>query len=109
MFLFLSNAREQAFWPLLIWSYGVALGPWMYLAHWDQGSEAGDYSAWTTLFAEVSYVVTGLVVAVHGLTLRGVVMTFGSVMLVGMLLQVAWWFTTQTRSRYPRGVLAATR
>jgi hypothetical protein len=48
-------------------------------------------------------------VAVHGLTLRGVVMTFGSVMLVGMLLQVAWWFTTQTRSRYPRGVLAATR
>jgi hypothetical protein len=104
MRLFLSHARDQTHWPLLIWSSGVALGPWRFLAQQDGDSEAGDYSAWRTFFAQVSYVVTGLVVALHGWDLRGDAMIFGGVMLVGMLLQVAWFFynaSARGRARIP--------
>jgi hypothetical protein len=39
-FYFLGDAPAGAFWPLLIWAYGVATAPWTYMAQQDQSLAA---------------------------------------------------------------------
>jgi hypothetical protein len=36
-YYFLNDAPTGAFWPLLIWAYGVATAPWTYMAQQDGG------------------------------------------------------------------------
>jgi|HigsolmetaAR201D_1030396.scaffolds.fasta_scaffold10813_3 hypothetical protein len=86
-YFFMSRAGQDTFWPLLIWSYGVALGPWMYMAQKEQQGGTGDASAMTTFFAQVAYIVVALVVIFGSATLIGLAMIFGGIMLVGMLIQ----------------------
>lgn len=52
-FYFLRDAPSHAFWPLLIWSYGVATSPWSYMAQRDQ-SVASFYSGF---FTQVAFIV----------------------------------------------------
>jgi hypothetical protein len=35
-FYFMQGAPSRAFWPMLIWSYGVATSPWTYMAQREQ-------------------------------------------------------------------------
>lgn len=86
-YIFMSRANQETFWPLLIWSYGVALGPWMYMAQKEQQSGTGDFSAMTTFFAQVAYIVVALVVILGSGSLIDLAVIFGGVMLVGMLIQ----------------------
>ncbi len=58
MWLFVSSATDSSLIPLLIWSYGVALAPWMWLAQKDQqGGGGNEYSMFTIFFAQVSYIL----------------------------------------------------
>jgi hypothetical protein len=54
LIIFIARADADTFWPLLIWSYSVALGPWQYMAQKDEQAGAGDASTMTTLFAQVA-------------------------------------------------------
>lgn len=93
LYFFLSKASLYTFWPLLIWSYGVALGPWEYMAWKEQQSNTGDASAMTTFFAQVSYLVIAILVAIGVSSLVNLAIVFGFIMLVGMVIQTtsAFW------------------
>ena len=57
LYLFASRATAHSIVPLLIWSYGVASGPWSFLASKDQQGGGNRYSAMSTFFFQVGYVV----------------------------------------------------
>ena len=57
LFFFASRATADSVIPLLIWSYGVASGPWSFLASKDQEAGGNEYSAMATFFLQVGYVV----------------------------------------------------
>ena len=87
MWLFASSANDEALIPLLIWSYGVALAPWMWLAQKDQQGGGNEYSMFTIFFAQVSYILT-MVMFFLGTTIGVLTITFGAIMLGGAILQV---------------------
>ena len=57
LYFFASRATAHSIIPLLIWSYGVASGPWSFLASKDQQGGGNEYSAMSTFFFQVGYVV----------------------------------------------------
>jgi len=86
--VFMSRAAEATFWPLLIWSYGLALAPWMYLAQKDRQADAGEGSIVTTFFAQMAYLALMLAVILGASHMAGF-LWFGGVMLAGLALQFA--------------------
>jgi hypothetical protein len=52
-FNFLRNVPANAFWPMLIWSYGVATSPWTYMAQKDQSE--GSFLA--AFFTQAAFIV----------------------------------------------------
>jgi hypothetical protein len=100
LIIFIARADADTFWPLLIWSYSVALGPWQYMAQKDEQAGAGDASTMTTLFAQVAYVVMAIFLVFSGPTLLELALVFGAVMFLGMLIQTGIGLTVwreQTR------------
>ena len=87
MWLFVSSATDSSLIPLLIWSYGVALAPWMFLAQKDQQGGGNEYSIFTTFFAQISYIL-GMILFFLGATLGTIAFIFGAIMLAGGILQV---------------------
>jgi|AntAceMinimDraft_17_1070374.scaffolds.fasta_scaffold17917_4 hypothetical protein len=83
MWLFVSSASDSSLIPLLIWSYGVALAPWMWLAQKDQ--QGG--SMFSIFFAQISYIL-GMIMFFLGTTLGTVALIFGIIMLLGGTLHV---------------------
>jgi hypothetical protein len=93
-YIFISRANHETFWPLLIWSYGVALGPWVYMAEQEQQG-GNEFSTMTTFFAEIAYVIMTVVLIIFGdVTLVELGIVFVSVMIVGMLIQTRIAFAT---------------
>jgi hypothetical protein len=88
--VFMSRASFSSFWPLLIWSYGVALGPLMYMAQREQQSGSGDASTMTTFFAQIGYIVTALVAAFQRVSLLDLAIIFSGIMALGMLIQICF-------------------
>lgn len=86
-FFFVSRANSQTFLPLLIWSYGVALGPWMFLAKKDRMSGGDAPASTTTFFAQISYIVIACMATFGHFFFETLMMVFAAIMLVGMLLQ----------------------
>jgi hypothetical protein len=88
-FLFMQNATGSDFIPRLIWSYGVAIGPWSYMASKDQGPESEGFAAsLATFLAELAYITIMVVVLFTSITLYEAIKVFGSFMLVGLVIQV---------------------
>jgi hypothetical protein len=90
LIFFVSKATNISFWPLLIWSYGVALGPWMYLAQKDAQAGTGEGSGMTTFFAQIAYIVVALAAAFSGMSVGSLVLVFTGIMLVGLVLQTGF-------------------
>jgi hypothetical protein len=86
LFLFVRDAQATTFIPRLIWSYGVATGPWAYMASKDESDE-GFGSTFAVFLAMLAYLVLMLLVAFFGISLIGAVKVFGSFMLVGLFVQ----------------------
>lgn len=86
---FVSSATDKSIIPMLIWSYGVALGPWIWLAQKDQQTNGNEYSVLTTLFAEFSYLIA-MVLVLFGVNFGITVIAFCSVMLVDLVLQITF-------------------
>jgi hypothetical protein len=88
LFLFTVHATSANLIPRLIWSSGVATGPWAYMASKDQGGDGQGFgSTMSVFFAEVAYVVVMLVTIFAGVTLLEALAIFGGFMLFTLLLQ----------------------
>ncbi|MBI5528062.1 MAG: hypothetical protein HY897_17155 [Deltaproteobacteria bacterium] len=89
-FFFTSRTGPGTFWPLLIWSYGVALGPWMYMAEKEERSGAANTSritsALTAFFAQLGYIAIGLALAFAEVSAATAAIIFGTIMLATMLI-----------------------
>lgn len=87
--LFLGNGSDSAFWPLLVWSYVVALAPWLYLAKGEHQSRPGEGSFMAMFFAQVAYVAMAAAFAFYGFGLEELVALFAAIMAAGVLIQTA--------------------
>jgi hypothetical protein len=76
-FYFLSHVTSHAFWPMLIWSYGVATTPWTYMAQRD-GAAASMLAAF---FTQVAFIVMMLSIAL-GASLESSAQIFSVVMMI---------------------------
>jgi hypothetical protein len=83
MHSFLGYANEASEIPIMIWSYGVALAPWVYLASKDQS----EGSIIMTFFAELAYIVS-IVLFFCRIDFRTIVVVFFAVMFVNIILQI---------------------
>ena len=101
LYFFMSRSNSETYWPLLIWSYGVALGPWMYMAQKEAKGGTGDASAMTTIFAQLSYVAVALVLVFRGGTIVNLAMVFGGIMFFGLVVQtIVAFLASRAQSRY---------
>lgn len=82
-FYFLRDAPSHTFWPLLIWSYGVATSPWSYMAQRDQ-SIASFYSVF---FMQVAFIVMMVSIAL-GVDLLDSFQVFALVMAVDVFFHM---------------------
>lgn len=102
LFLFMQDATASNLIPRLIWSYGVATGPWAYMASKDQGREGeGSASAMATFLAEAAYMVVAFLILFSELSWIGAIKVFGGFMAVGFILQLTVVVTSQ---KYGRGI-----
>lgn len=88
LLVFLSRATHHSWIPLLIWSYGLATGPWTYMASKESQGGGGEGSVIAAFFAQLAYVVMVAVGLIFGGTVLSMAKVFGGVMLVGVLIQV---------------------
>lgn len=85
MSIFMSRADARSWIPMLVWSYGVAMGPWSYMASKDAQGGGGDASVATVFFAQLAYLVLMVMVSVAQLGLVVAGATFGAIMMVGVI------------------------
>jgi len=101
MWLFVSSANESSLIPLLVWSYGVALGPWMWLAQKDQQGGGNEFSTLTTFFAQAAYIL-GMIIFFFGATLGAIAILFGIIMLAGAILQMIIAFGSEMKKSFSK-------
>jgi len=91
LYLFVKDATAASLIPRLIWSYGVATGPWAYMASKEQTNDGGGFaSAMSTFLAQVAYIVIMIVIIFFPISLLGAVKIFAAFMLVGLVLQMTF-------------------
>jgi hypothetical protein len=90
LFLFARDATASSLVPRLIWSYGVAIGPWAYMASKEQGADGeGFASAMATFLAELAYLVIMVLVIFVPITLSGAIKVFAGFMVLGLVIQIS--------------------
>lgn len=87
---FVSDAGSNSLVPLLIWSYGVALAPWIYMAQKEKaaGSDSGAETI-SIFFAEIAYVIVAIVAIFNGISIEGILYVFGVSMTTALVFQFA--------------------
>jgi hypothetical protein len=86
--LYMQYADARSFFPLLLWSYGTATGPWTYMASKERDNTASTVSAFA---AQLGYIVMIVMAVFFQPTLLDLAIGFGAVMLVALMLQFAVW------------------
>lgn len=95
LYIFVKDATSISLIPKLIWSYGVATGPWAYMASKDQQGGEGFASMLSTFLAELAYVVIMLLVIFSSVTLIQAFKVFIGFMLVGLVIQMTLAYLIQ--------------
>lgn len=84
-FLFVTMAGGDNFIPHLIWSYGIAIGPWGFLASKDPGN----YSpAISTFLAELAYITLMLFVFFATINVYDALKIFVMFMVIALALEI---------------------
>ncbi|MBU0580862.1 MAG: hypothetical protein KKA19_06765 [Candidatus Margulisbacteria bacterium] len=78
---FAHMANNDTFIPILILSYGVAIGPWFYFA-----KEEGDSTQIITFFGAISYIVA-IIMLLFGVPFLTIIITFCAIMFFSHLLK----------------------
>ncbi|MBC8402660.1 MAG: hypothetical protein H8E14_14330 [Candidatus Marinimicrobia bacterium] len=89
LYFFAGRATSYTWIPILIWSYGVALGPWQWMAQKEAQGGNGEASLTTTFFAQIGYVVMILTAMFMQVTIFDVLLIFVVIMLIGLIFQFA--------------------
>jgi hypothetical protein len=96
---FMSHADHRTYIPLLIWSYGVAVGPWANLSQREMRAGGGEAGLMATFFVQIAYVVTGIAlifVTAYPMTL---LIIFLSILGIGMLAQTGLAYAMMAAQR----------
>jgi hypothetical protein len=100
LFFFVKDATSSSLVPRLIWSYGVATGPWAYMASKDQGGGGEGFASFlATFLAELAYVTIMILVLFTPVTLAGAIKVFAGLMVVGLVVQITLAVMTQEGKR----------
>jgi len=97
-YIFVRNSTPSSFVPLVIWSYGVAIGPWAHMASQEQQGGSAEGSAIAIFFAQVAYVAVGLTAIFFGSSQQDLTALFAGIMAIAVLIQFA--LTAMTLSAY---------
>lgn len=87
LYFFAKRADASSIIPMLIWSYGVATGPWAWMAQKEQQGGSGFASVVSAFFSQVGYIVMVLAVLLARVTLIDVIILFAIVMFIGLIIQ----------------------
>ncbi len=87
LYFFAKRADANSIIPMLIWSYGVATGPWAWMAQKEQQGGGGFASVVYAFFSQVGYMVMVLAVLLARVTLIDVIVLFSVVMFIGLVIQ----------------------
>jgi len=88
LFLFVKDASAGSLIPRLLWSYGLATGPWAYMASKDAQGGEGFASMLATFLAQLAYVTIILLVIFTPVTIVQAVKVFAGFMAVGLVVQM---------------------
>jgi hypothetical protein len=88
LYMFVKDANASTLIPKLIWSYGIATGPWSYMASKEQQGGDAFASLLATFLAELAYVVIILMIIFTTITPFQVIKVFAGFMLIGLLIQM---------------------
>ena len=86
-YYFIHDVSSETAVPTLIWSYGVAVGPWTFLGQKDLQSDPNSKVMISVFFAQVGYVVTGSIFLFGGSTIDELAIIFFGIMMVTILIQ----------------------
>ena len=82
---FVNRSDADSYIPYLIWAYGVALGPWAYMAN----KEANGYGpTFSVFFLQVAAITTMLILAFTNMSGSAIVLTFLGIMTVGYVINL---------------------
>jgi hypothetical protein len=81
---FVNISDADSYIPYLIWAYGVAIGPWAYMA----SKEANGYSTISVFFLQVAAITTMLILAFTNMSGSAIVLTFLGIMTVGYVINL---------------------
>lgn len=84
---------DTNFWPMLLWSNAIAIGPGSYMAPQEGQAGGGSGELITVFFAQIAYFVMASAGLILNLPFDRLALVFGAVMLVSVWLQ-----TKQTMS-----------
>jgi hypothetical protein len=87
LWFFAERATAESFIPILVWSFGVALAPWQWMAQKEAQAGDGPGSAITVFFAQIAYVLAILMAIFGTFTLFEIMLMFGIIMLIGVFFQ----------------------
>lgn len=93
------QANADSIIPVVIWSYGIAIGPIVWLAQKDLQS-GNEYAMVTTFFIEIAYILTILGILFVGVSLLDVIILFGIIMLIGMVVQFSMAYLVEQSNPY---------
>jgi|SRR5208282_1010019 len=89
LFLFVKDASAANLIPRLIWSYGVATGPWGSMALKKEGPEdQGSAATFAVFLAQLAYLVIMLLIIFSSITWIEALGVFGAFMLVALAIQM---------------------
>jgi len=90
LFLFVRDATASSLIPRLLWSYGLATGPWAYMASRDAQESDSQVSASmiATFLAQLGYVTIMILVIFTPITLLGAIKVLAGFMIVSLILQM---------------------
>jgi len=81
---FMARADSDSRIPYLIWAYGVAIGPWTYMA----SKEVDDYSLFSVFFLQVAAATSIVTIGFSDMSAMVIFLTFAGIMLIGYVLNV---------------------
>lgn len=90
LFFFVRDAAASSLIPKLLWSYGLAVGPWAYMASKETqgGGSEGFFSILATFFSQLAYVTIMVLVIFTSITLLDAIKVFAGFMAAELVIQM---------------------
>jgi hypothetical protein len=90
LFLFVRDATESSIIPRLLWSYGLATGPWAYMAGKDAEGGGGFASMLGTFLGQLAYITIMILVLFTSIALLTAIKVFAGFMAVALVIQITF-------------------